>query len=293
MSDDGRELYVDDHRLCVRGTGAAEDFTHLSYQYRTAARRPHLSVLAGPSGRNVVESSPADHAHHLGVWWSHHDVNGIDFSLELEREAVRHGRIEHVSFDEIVDDDPWFGFDEMLEWRDPDGEVLIGESRVMLVHHGHADWYSVDLDSTYTAVTDCWFGANGAMLPGVRVAEPLAPSGGGTLTTEAPASDGGKDGRRARWLDCSGVRRAVDAESIVEGVSVMAHPENPPDADRWRFDDDGLLSAFPAGQPLDGGVLAAGEAVRLRHRLLVHRGDAESGGVDQHYHSWVSQDSLE
>jgi hypothetical protein len=290
----GRELHVDDHRFCVRGLEGAEDFTFLSYHFRPSERRPYIGVLAGSSGRNVLELTPADHAHHLGVWWSHGAVNGVDFYLELERDDVDHGRVEHVSFDEIVDDNPWFGFDEQLEWRDPDGVVLIREWRIVLAHFAQREWCTVDLDSTYTAAVDVTFGDTfESMLPGVRVAEPLAGWGGGTITTSAGAiGEAGAMGATADWLDCTGARRDFLSTPVVEGLAVMAHPTNPHPA-QWWARDYGLVSPFPGHHFLGGGSLAAGDSLRMRHRLLAHTGSADDADVAGHFERWVSESALE
>lgn len=290
QANTGPELLVDDHRFLLRGTGATPDCVTLAYQIRGSARRPYVSVLVGPSGRNVLECSPADHAHHLGLWWGHGDVNGVDFYLELEREDADHGRIEHVSFDEIVDDDPWFGFDEALEWRDPDGLVLLTERRILLAHFADDHWYTLDLDSTYTAVADVVFGdTKESVLPGVRVAEVLTTNGGGTMTS----STGGVGepecfGKAADWVDRCGRRRGIWHKEVVEGLAVFDHPGNPHPA-TWFARDYGPLSPFPGHHFLGGGALAEGESLRLRHRVLVHEGDTLDARVAEHYARYVEE----
>lgn len=290
-----RELHVDEHRWCVRGTGPLRDFTYLSYHHRPSARRPYLGVLTGPSGRNVLEVTPADHAHHLGVWWSHGDVNGVDFYLELEHEDRAHGRIEHVAFEEMVDDDPWFGFDEQLEWRDPDGNVLLRELRILLAHFAHDEWTTVDLDTTCTAEVDVRFGDTyESMLPGIRVAEALAGFGGGALTMSTGAvGEREAMGAAADWLDCSGERRSFLGVPVSEGLAVMAHPENPDWPPRWWARDYGLVSPMPGHHFVGEATLAAGESLRLRHRLLIHRGTAAEADIGGHYARWVSEEGLE
>jgi hypothetical protein len=283
------ELLVDDHRFVVRGTDYAADFVTFAYHHRPSARRPYVSTLVGPSGRNVLECPPADHSHHLGIWWGHGDVNGVDFYLENEREDMVHGRIEHVAFDEIVDDAPWFGFDESLEWRDADGEVLLSERRIALLHLADDHWYTLDLDSTYTATIDLTFGdTKESVLPGIRVAEPLLTYAGGTMTS----SEGGRGeqacmGEPARWIDRSGPRRGLWHKEYVEGVAVFDHPDNPRHPARWFARDYGPLSPFPGHHFLGGGSLARGDALRFRHRILVHEGDADAADVAGRYAHWL------
>jgi hypothetical protein len=283
------ELLVDDHRFVVRGVEHAVDFVTFAYHFRPDARRPYVSTLVGPSGRNVLECPPADHAHHLGLWWGHGDVNGIDFYLEHERDDMGHGRVEHVAFDEIVDDAPWFGFDESLEWCGPDGDVMIAERRIALLHLADDAWYTLDLDSTYTATVDLAFGdTKESVLPGLRCAEPFLTYGGGTMTS----SEGGTGenecmGKRARWIDRTGHRRGLWHKEYVEGVALFDHPENPFHPATWFARDYGPLSPLPGHHFIGASSLAAGESLRFRHRLFVHRGDAQEADVEGQYRRWL------
>ena len=77
----GADLHVDEGRFLVHST----DFVSLAYEFRGSGRKPFIRTLVGPSGRNMLDAPAADHAHHLGIWWGHGDVNGIDFYLELPR----------------------------------------------------------------------------------------------------------------------------------------------------------------------------------------------------------------
>lgn len=271
------ELLVDDHRFAVRGAASGQSVA-LAYEHRPAARRPFLSTLVGPSGRNVLDCAPADAADHLGLWWAHASVNGIDFASEHEPDDP--GRIEHVAFDEIVDDDPWFGFDEVLEWRGPDGEVLLVERRILLAHFASDEFLTVDLDSTLTAVLDATFGAGLAARPALRVPTELAPAGGGAFA--------GPDGPLAGahgvpWVDASGRRAGLEGD-IVEGVALLVHPDER-DGGTWWLDARGAIAA-PWGPVRE---LAAGSQHRARHRLLVHRGDTLAGDLAAHDARYVEE----
>lgn len=291
----GRELFVDEHRWCVRVGGEPQPSTLLGYHFRPGVRRPYVGALAGYSGRNLVEVAPPDQPSHLGVWWSHGDVEGVDFCSEMAVDDVYKGRIEHVAFDELVDDDPWFGFDESLEWRGPDGEVLLTERRVVLAHFGHEEWWSVDLDSTFTAVRSLRLGADAEiMLPGVRVAEPLSPAGGGRLTTSTGATtrDAVAD-EAASWLDCSGTRNDLSSRPVTEGLTIMAHPEGEGSPPRWEVGTNGDIAPRPGSGNVGVTDLDAGTSFRRRHRLLAHAGSAPEADVAGHYERWVSEAGLE
>ena len=82
----GAELFVDDARFLVHHT----DFITLGYYFRDASNKPFLASVVGPSGRNMVDAQPSDHAHHRGIWWGHGDVNGVDYYLEVPKVGEDH-----------------------------------------------------------------------------------------------------------------------------------------------------------------------------------------------------------
>ena len=93
---------------------------------------------------------------------------------------------------------PRFGFIERLEWREPTGRVAIRERRSLLVDLSGTDRYTLDLASTYTAVTDLAFGdTKESTLPGMRPAERLTVFGGGQWSTRG-------SGRRVGVLRSAG-----------------------------------------------------------------------------------------
>lgn len=274
-------LTVDDEQVVVAGQGCFVIFRYLA---GGSAGSPHLATLCGPSGRNMVEDSPVDHLHHRGVWWGHGDINGVDYYLGLPVGAplarpspVGRGRIEHVGWQSIVDDAPRFGFVEELAWRDPSGTVVLAEQRSVLLHLVDGDHYTVDLDSTYTAQVEVAFGdTKEAALPGIRVAEVLTVAVGGTMiNSRGQTGELGTFGQPAEWLDISGERSTIYmGMRAVEGIACLDHPDNPGHPNRWFTRGYGPVSPFPGHQFFDQRALGAGDQLRRRHRLVVHRGDA-------------------
>jgi len=282
----GAELYVDDGRFLVHST----DFVSLAYEFRGSGRKPFIRTLVGPSGRNMLDAPAADHAHHLGIWWGHGDVNGIDFYLELPRDDLPAGRIEHVEFSEIVDDAPRFGFTEQLEWRGPDGEVVIGEARSLLVDFTEDLRYTVDLESTYTAMGAITFGdTKESVLPGIRPASQLTVHGGATMVnSHGGVSEAEVMGQPAAWVDVTGTRPGLYWKNVTEGIACFDHPSNPHHESTWFARDYGVISPFEGHHFLGGGVMAEGETLHTRHRLFVHKGDAETADVAAAYHDYAA-----
>lgn len=281
-------LVVDDHRFLLQ----RDNVIALLYVVRGYATKPYIATLMGPSGRNVLEDSPMDHVHHHGVWWGHGDVDGVDFYLEVPAEGRRLGRIEHRDFTDVVEDSPRFGFTERLEWVDDSGEVLIGERRSLLAHYAHKAWYTIDLDSTYTAERDLSFGTTKeSVLPGIRVADDLVEVCGGTITSSA----GGRGeqevmGERVEWYDYSGTRQAAyGLGTTTEGIACFDHPDNPNHPNPVFVRAYGPTSPFQGHHFTGATTLAAGQAWRYRHRLLVHYGDTDEADVEGHHQTWLEE----
>jgi hypothetical protein len=280
------ELHLDEHRFLVHST----DLVSLAYEFGGAGRKPYIRTLVGPSGRNMLEAPAADHAHHLGIWWGHGDVNGVDFYLELPREELPAGLIEHVKFDEIVDDAPRFGFTERLHWRVPGEGVFIEEQRALLADFTTDDHYTVDLESSYFATRELGFGATKeSVLPGIRPAERLTVQGGGAtmVNSHGGVGEAGCMGKPAAWLDVSAARTGVYWKEVVEGIACFDHPGNPHHEPTWFARDYGVFSPFEGHHFLGGGTMAAGDTLRTRHRILVHEGDAETADVAGHYREYA------
>jgi hypothetical protein len=282
-------LVLDDRRFLVQH----DNHIAFLYAYRGGyTNKPYIAVLRGPSGRNVLEDSPGDHVHHHGVWWGHGDVDGIDFYLEVPAPGRRLGRIEHREFTETIDDNPRFGFTQKLDWIDEEGGVVIEETRAVLLHFRDDTHYTVDLDSTYTAMRELHFGTTKeSVLPGIRMAEALtAVCGGHIRSSRGQGGERRNFGEPAEWFDYWGERKAIyGLEDTVEGVAVFDHPSNP------NHPNPIFVRAYGPNSPFQGHhftgetSLAAGASWRYRHRLVVHYGDTEQADIAGKYKAWTEE----
>ncbi|MGZ8734271.1 MAG: DUF6807 domain-containing protein [Acidimicrobiia bacterium] len=285
----GAELFVDDSRFLVHHT----DFVALGYYFRGASNKPFLASVVGPSGRNMVDAQPSDHAHHRGIWWGHGDVNGVDYYLEVPKVGGDHpiGTIVHLGFDDIIDASPAFGFVEQLEWREPSGMVAIRERRSLAIDLSRGDRYTLDLESTYTAVIDLVLGdTKESTLPGVRLAERLTVNGGGRMVnSRGGVGEAECFGQPAEWVDHSVSRNGVYWREYTEGIAIFDHPDNPHHPAMWFTRDYGPQSPFEGHHFIGAGTMAAGDELRLRHRILVHEGDTEAADVAGAYAEYAGE----
>jgi hypothetical protein len=288
LDPEGLELVVDDRRFLVQ----RDNVIAILYAYRGYANKPYISVLRGPSGRNVLEDSPADHIHHHGVWWGHGDVNGVDYYLEAPAPGRRLGRIEHVAFTATTDANPHYGFTETLRWIDDNDEVVIDEVRDVELRFRDADHYTLDLDSTYTATRDLAFGTTKeSVLPGIRMAEALCCVSGGHLRSSAGAKGERRIfGEKVEWFDYWGERKAMyGLADITEGVACFDHPTNP------NHPNPVFVRAYGPNSPFQGHhftgetTLRSGESWRYRHRLVIHSGNTEEADIAAKYAAYTQE----
>lgn len=237
---------------------------------------PHLRCLAGPSERNLLDACPADHAHHRGVWWGHGDVNGEDFYLDRPGEP----EIRHVALERVEQTSRGVRIAHHLDWVSSRG-TLLRERRELAFELRPDGEAIVDCDVSLRARADVVLGETKELaLPGLRPAEALTVFGGGELT-----ADGGRIGEcqvlaaLCEWVDCCGDRRAPrGGAQVTEGITCITHPDDGPA--RLFARDYGPVC--PRSPPLDRPpvFLAAGDSLRLRHRLLAHAGAADLAAVD-------------
>lgn len=286
------KLVVDDGRFIVHGSNGWVIFRYLA---DGGAARPHLATICGPSGRNMVEDAPVDHLHHHGVWWGHGDVNGVDYYLELPGSdgPANRGRVEHVGWRHIVDAPPRFGFVEDVAWRDHLGNTVITETRSVALHLVDERHLTIDLASTYMAQVDLAFGdTKESVLPGIRIAEALSGALGGTISNSR-GGIGERDtfGLPAEWVDVSGARTPHNrGEPLVEGIACFDHPANPGHPTRWFTRAYGPVSPFSGHHFYEDRALPAGDTLRLRHRLVVHLGDAAQAELDKKYQAYCEEE---
>ena len=88
-------------------------------------------------------------------------------------------------------------------------------------------------------------------------------------------------GKPAAWVDYHG---PVDDETL--GVAILNHPSSFRFPSHWHVRTYGLFAANPFGlSDFTGGkekgqyTLPAGETMKLRYRVLLHKGDEKQGGV--------------
>ena len=73
----------------------------------------------------------------------------------------------------------------------------------------------------------------------------------------------------------------------MEGLALMDHPESPWAPCPWFTRDYGFASPMPFNWIEAPWRLAAGQSVRIRHRIVAFAGNPEEAGLDALYQDWI------
>jgi len=288
----------------VRVTIDGELFTDYIFE---GFRKPILYPVIGPHGigmtRNFpmqrVEGEANDHPHQKSMWFTHGDVNGIDFWDE--RQGT--GTTVHEELVEIKSEGSRGQLTARNQWVGPDGNVVLTDTRTIgfeAVPGGRIIDFTITLHASRDKVTfaDTKEGTMGFRThPNLRLRNDPR-RGVHEVNGQAVNSEGDQGanvwGKRATWVSYFG---EIDGKQV--GVAIFDHPSNPRHPTYWHARDYGLIAVNPFGihdfdstQPAGAGelVLEPGQSVTFRYRFLLHEGDTASGQVAQRYRAFAEME---
>jgi len=267
------------------------------YVYEDTSR-PYMYPIIGPTGAGMtrnwpmkeVEKEERDHPHHKGWWYTHGDVNGVDFWSE----AKGAGKTVHDGFVEVKSGDVGV-IKSKNKLVANDGKVVATDVRTIKIYNV-PDAAMFDFEYTLTASNgDVTFGDTKEGTMGIRLAESMrlkhkSGPGEGHIINSEGVKDGNTWGKRAKWVDYYG-----PVEGKVVGVAMFDHPSNPRHPTWWHVRDYGLFAANPFGlhdfEKKEKGVgnmtVKAGESVTFRYRFYFHKGNEVEAKVAERYAEYV------
>jgi len=299
------EQLDDQHKVNVYVNGSF--FT--SYRYPADLEKPFLYPVLAPNGSVITRGFPLeprkgeriDHPHHIGLWFNHGNVNGLDFwNNSSAIPADKKGSYGHIVVQKIIRAES--GKKGLLEvaseWKDNEGNTLVTENTKYIFTAGKAS-RTVDHISTLTAsngpvvITD-----NKEGLFAIRVDRAFEmPSNESLIFTDEKGnpttvkatdntgvtgmytSSGGLKGdavwgTRNEWVLLSGIK-----DNVPITFGIFDNPKNPGYPAYAHARGYGLFSVNNLGQnsydPKQEKVvwnLKKGESLTLRHRFYVQSG---------------------
>jgi len=262
--------------------------------------RPYCYPLLGPSGMAMTRNAPMkevagedrDHPHHRSFWFTHGNVNGLDFWTEGKEFC----KIAHSKFTRISSGAQEGVIQSSQEWLGKDGTPVCTDERTFRIYNRPDNERLFDYDITITAgKSDVTFGDTKEGSMALRLAETmrLKPNkeNAGKPTGHIVNSEGVRDaatwGKRAAWCDYYG---PVDGKIV--GAAIFDHPQNPRHPTWWHVRDYGLFAANPFGRhdfeslpdkTAGDLVIPAGKSVTFRYRIYLHEGDEKESKVAERY----------
>lgn len=265
--------------------------------------KPILWPVIGPTGEEITRAYPMregspdekiDHIHQRSFWFTHGNVNGLDFWAETGKGPF--GQIIHREFTK-VQGGPTAVIATKNDWVDPDQKILLKDERIVTFGvDAPSRW--IDFDIRLVAVEPVKFGDTKEGSFGLRLAGTLdveqkegrTESRGGRIVNSEGQTDKEAWGKRAPWVDYHGPLKGKTV-----GVTIMNHPSSFRFPTYWHVREYGLFAANPFGvrdftglNSSDGShSLKPGESIQMRYRVLLHLGDEKQGGVAKHYDEYA------
>ncbi len=256
-----------------------------------SAGKPILWPVIGPTGKRVTRNWPMeenvpgetdhDHPHQRSLWFTHGSVNGIDFW------TLGKGRIVHREFGRVEG-----GTQGVIvtrnDWLSPEGSQLVCQDERTWTFGAETDRRWIDFDVALKAVNGpVVFGDTKEGSFGMRVASSMrvdAKQGGEIINSDGKTNLAAW-GKPAAWVDYHG---PVDDEIV--GIAIFNHPSSFRFPTCWHVRGYGLFAAnvfgltdFTYGRSDGAYTLPAGETLKFRYRVLLHKGDEKAAHVAEAY----------
>lgn len=263
------------------------------------APKPYLAPLTTADGVVVtrrfpmekIEGETKDHPHHRGLWFTHGDVNKIDYWMNEKGQRGSHGPVTLEKVTQAKGGKKSGTIKASFLWKTAEGQPLLRESRTMTFYAG-GDKRTIDLDMTLTALETAKFGDTKEGFFAIRLRDELREQKGTGKIVNASGATGEKLtwGKASPWVDYSGT---LDGKKI--GVAIMDHPKSFRHPTYWHVRAYGLFAANAFGlhdffndKTKDGSYeLAKGQSMRFIYRVVIHPGDTTEAGVAKLYDEWV------
>ncbi len=274
-----------------------------TYNDRDAAK-PFLYPIYGPDNLLMVRNYPmkkvdneeTDHPHQKALWFTHGDVNGVDYWTE----SGKNGRILHQNFIQLQSGDK--GIIESLNyWVKPDGRTVQLKDQRKYEFFGDGEKRYLDLTVALTAIgEDAKLGDTKEGTFGIRIAESMRLKGGlnkGHIVNSEGHKEGAAWGKRAAWVDYYG-----PVQDHTVGIAILDHPENLRFPTWWHARDYGLFAANPFGihdfepktatgerTPPDAGnyLLKKDETLTFKYRVIFHKGNETEAGIAEEFRKFT------
>ncbi len=287
---------VDFHRSPGKIEVSVEGKPFSNFYYGPEWPQPFLHPLRTASGLMVtrgypvmeIEGESRDHKWHHGLWFSHGDINGVDFWRDKGPEPT--GRIVPCQEPKAAGNTVSGQFRLVTPERRVLGTIdeafrfdAHGPLRIVDVH--------VTIHADQSAAIRMGDTEEGAL--GIRLRDEFREDHGAVLTN-SDGLTGSKNiwGKRASWVDYS---TGIGREKV--GVIMMDHPTNPKHPTYWHARNYGLNAANPFGEhdflkdkTRDGSTTSpAGKSSSFLYRVVIHPGMLDRAEANRWFNEFAKE----
>ena len=261
--------------------------------------KPIVWPILGPNGEKMTREFPMvadsqdekhDHPHHRSLWFTHGEVNGIDFWAEGEKMGIT----EHQEFTKLADGKTAIIASKNV-WKSPDGKPVLSDRRRFTFGSGADQSRFIDCEVLLLASEgDLHFGDTKEGTFAVRVNEAIKVDAkkGGKIINSAGDTDDKAWGKPADWVDYYG---PIGSNTV--GIAILCHPSTFHYPNRWHVRTYGLFAANPFGvshflgksEMTDGVRIKKGEELLFRYRVIIHNGDEKAAKISDHFKEYAAQ----
>ncbi len=274
------------------------------------AQKPYLYPLLAADGTELTRNYPMksdvpgeakDHPHHRSLWFTHGEVNGLDFWAETN--GPKQGRIVSESVEASTQGGAGV-IHARNKWIGPDGTLHLTDDttiRIQGIPEGRILDYEVTLKAPANKPVVMGDTKEGSMA--IRLPLWMTPShsegkskkyvGQGTIINAEGITNDATWGKRSPWVDYYGPK-----DGKVYGVAMFDHPSNPRHPTWWHVRTYALFAANPFGkhdfenlksEPEAGNMtIPAGGTVTFRWRFYFHLGDEKAAKVAEHFAAYAA-----
>lgn len=266
---------------------------------------PALWPIIGPTGNPVTRAYPLgpsipagtnDHPHHISLWFSHDEVNGVHYWREnlVDHKPGTGATIVQRDLSLPKGDGSTASVVSHDDWLNGHERVCEDERMIVFGTRGDARWidFAITIKATNGPVT---FGDTKEGTFALRVADSMrvdAKQGGHIVNSEGQ-ENADAWGLPARWVDYTG---PVEGDTV--GITMMCHPKSFRPTPRWHVRTYGLFAANPFGQKdfpkpeaAEQGAytIKPGDSITMRYLVLLHRGKTSPVEIEKAFREFAAR----
>ena len=245
-----------------------------SYIFSYDEKYPFFYPVNGPlSGGSVTSMRNGEYPHHSSLFFGCDQVNDGNYW----QEGLERGRIISVNAEILKEGGDTVVISDECIWSRPGVLSPVKDKRIFTITAPSANIRQIDIVLTLDMLIDVLIKKTNHSLFSTRLASDLSVKNGGTMVNaEGDSGEKATFGKNSPWMDYFGKRGTV-----VEGIAILQHPENPWYPSPWFTRDYGFISPTPMYWPSNGESISMkkGEKLVLKYRVLVHGGNTAEAGI--------------